>query len=143
MGHSLGDYQKIIDDAVRKNGNIHYQPSVSRDLIVSYSSGADVGIFAVENIPLSYRFSLPNKFFEWAHAGLPVLVSENFEYMAELLEESEFGWSCPFEDVGETVRRISDADLSRYSENARRFAAEAVWEEDAKAFADVYRAKGA
>ena len=139
MGFVQDGFQHIIDDAVAAHPNVHYQPGVPRKWIMSYSSSADVGIFVVEDVPLNDVYCLPNKFFEWVHSGLPVLVSSNMEYLSELVEEGEYGWSCPFDKVSEAVRQISDTNLSSYSENARRFAAEAVWEEDAKAFAEVYK----
>ncbi len=142
MGFVQDGFQHIMDEASARYPNVHYQPGVPREWIMSYSSSADVGIFVVEDVPLNDVYCLPNKFFEWTHSGLPVLVSNNMTYLSELVEEGEFGWSCPFEKVDEAVRQISKTDLSTYSENARRFAVDAVWEEDAKAFADVYRPKG-
>lgn len=138
MGYGDDFYQAMIDDAVAKRVNIHFQPAVSREWIVSYSSNADVGVFISERASLSYRYALPNKFFEWAHAGLPILVSDNLEYQASLLKEGGFGWVAPLNELTSAVRRISELDLSPYCENARRYAATAMWDEDAKAFADVY-----
>ncbi len=141
MGYGEDRYQKMINDAVLKHSNIHYLAAVARELIVSYSASADVGIFISERASLSYRYALPNKFFEWAHAGLPILVSDNLEYQAQLLQEGGFGWSAPLGELTAAIMRIVDTDLTPYAENARIYAAEAVWEEDAKTFAHVYRAR--
>lgn len=141
MGYTEGGYQELIDEAVSKNANIHFQPAVPRDQIVSYSAGADVGIFIVKNAPLSYRYALPNKFFEWAHAGVPVLVSDNLEYLSQLVEDDELGWSSPLDGIKAKIREVSDSDLETYVENVRRYAAPAVWDSDAKIFAEVYRPK--
>jgi glycosyltransferase involved in cell wall biosynthesis len=139
MGYGDERYQEKIDVAARRYSNIHFQPAVSREWIVSYSASADVGIFISERASLSYRYALPNKFFEWAHAGLPILVSDNLEYQADLLREGGFGWAAPLEDLPAAVRRIAEIDLAPYAENALRYAAAALWDEDAKAFAFVYR----
>lgn len=139
MGYAAGQYQELIDAAVREHPNIHFQPAVPRDQITSYSSGADVGIFIVKQVPLNDRYALPNKFFEWVHAGLPVLVSDNLEYLTQLVQDGELGWSCPFESIEAKIREICDIELAPYVCNVRRFAAPAVWEYDAKVFAEVYR----
>lgn len=141
MGYGEDRYQEMINDAAVKHSNIHYQPAVARELIVSYSASADVGIFISERASLSYRYALPNKFFEWAHAGLPILVSDNLEYQAQLVHEGGFGWATPLGDLTAAVMKIADTDLAPYAENARRYALGAVWDEDAKTFARIYRAR--
>lgn len=140
MGYGEDRYQKMIDAAARQHVNIHCQTAVAREWIVSYSASADVGIFISERASLSYRYALPNKFFEWAHAGLPILVSDNLEYQAALLQEGGFGWAAPLEDLRSAVQRVSETDLAPFAQNARHYAAAAVWDEDAKIFAHVYRA---
>lgn len=139
MGYGEERYQSLIGEAVRQHKNIHFQPAVAREWIVSYSASADVGILISERASLSYRYSLPNKFFEWAHAGLPILVSDNLEYQVSLLNEGRFGWATPPGDLAAAIQRISQTDLAPYAENARRYSEAAVWEEDAKAFAQIYR----
>ena len=74
----------------------------------------------------------------WANAGLPILVSDNLEYQASLLKEGGFGWDAPLNELTSAVKRISEIDFTSFTDNARRYAATAVWEEDAKAFAEVY-----
>lgn len=140
MGYGEGRYQSLIDEAVNRHANIHFQPAVAREWIVSYSASADIGLWISEEASLSYRYALPNKFFEYAHGGLPILVSDNLAYQADLLREGKFGWSTSLADLSDTLKQIGDADLAPLSDNALRYAAAAVWEEDAKVFFEVYRA---
>lgn len=139
MGYAEGYFQTIINAAISANTNIHFQQAVPRDKIVSYSAGADVGVFVVPEVPLNDRYALPNKFFEWVHAGLPVLLSDNLEYLSGIAEEGKIGWSCPFEDVEAKIREVCKTDLRQHIENVKRFARPMVWDEDAKVFAEVYR----
>lgn len=141
MGYGDDRYQAMVDDAAASRANVHFQPAVAREWIVSYSASADVGIFISERASLSYRYALPNKFFEWAHAGLPILVSENLEYQASLLQENGFGWAAPFDCLIRAVKRVSDTDLAPFARNASRYAASAIWDEEAKVFTQVYRSK--
>ncbi|KZX91534.1 hypothetical protein A3718_13895 [Erythrobacter sp. HI0019] len=143
MGYGDEPYQEMINEAARQYTNIHCQPAVAREWIVSYSAGADVGIFISERASLSYRYALPNKFFEWAHAGLPILVSDNLEYQASLLQQAGFGWAARLEDLTSMVQQISETDLTPFAQNARRYASTAIWEDDAKAFAQIYRGRTA
>lgn len=138
MGYGDEEDEARIRALSRTHGNIHLQPAVPRDWIVSYTSGADVGVFIVENPPLSYRWSLPNKFFEFAHAGLPILVSDNLELQADLIRGAHIGWAVPYGDVERRIGEIALADLDSARRRTRDFAASAVWENDARAFHLVY-----
>lgn len=119
--------------------NIHFQPAVATDQIVAYSAGADIGVFITRNESLSYQFSLPNKFFEYAHAGLPILVSTNLTYLAELVRTHGLGWSAPPDRIGETILELASADLEPFRARVRSYAVGAVWERDATVFSTVYR----
>lgn len=138
MGYGDDASQASIDAATAACTNIHFQPAVAREWIISYSHSADIGLWISEKATLSYRYALPNKFFEYAHAGVPMLVSDNLEYQADLLTKGRFGWATPLDRLGQTLTELSEIDLSPFITKARDYAATAVWEEDAKAFATVY-----
>lgn len=44
--------------------------------VLRWTSGADIGLCFVENLGLSYYLSLPNKFFEYMHAGIPAVCTD-------------------------------------------------------------------
>lgn len=138
MGFGEEADQADIDACVARHGNIHHQPAVPREWIVSYTGGADIGLLVVENTPLSYRYALPNKFFESAHAGVPFLVSDNFEFLAKIITDEGIGWSAPFDEIEALILELTKKDISPYRARARAFASSAVWETDARVFASVY-----
>ena len=140
MGFGENADQAEVDACVARHRNIHYQPAVSREWIISYTTGADVGLLIVENAPLSYRYALPNKFFEYAHAGVPILVSDNFELLSKTIRDEGLGWSQPYHGVEASILDLTKTDLGPFRARAREFAGNAVWEEDARVFATVYGA---
>lgn len=86
-----------IDQLIEESGcgkRVHFVPAVAPDELIEFISGADVSVAAVRDVCLSYRYCLPNKLFESAHAGLPVVVSD-LPDMRSFVEE----W-----DIGEVVR---------------------------------------
>lgn len=139
MGYGEGTDQAEIDKCVARHSNIHHQPAVPREWIISYTHGADVGLLITEHAPLSYRYALPNKFFEYAHAGVPVLVSDNFELQSEIIADEGIGWSAPYDGIEEAILNITKTELAPYRERARKFARNAVWEADALVYETVYR----
>jgi glycosyltransferase involved in cell wall biosynthesis len=58
-------------------GRIRFLPPVPPAEIRRYALGADVGVVMHQGDRyLSYRYALPNKLFDYLHAGLPVVVSD-------------------------------------------------------------------
>jgi len=119
-----------ITEAARQNLNIFFHPAVSPDIVLDYTSSADVGISLIENTCLSYFYSMPNKLFEYAMAGLPVLVS-NMKDMSELVQKNKIG-SVIDEFTPQAINRAIDSlmasDLEVMRSNAYRTACLNAWE---------------
>lgn len=103
--------------------NIHFVPAVAPDELLEHTADADVGIVGVEDVCLSYRLSLPNKFFEYLAAGVPALMPDYPEMarMASVLNcartvgESDEEWRA-------MILGLSDATLATlraHAESAR------------------------
>lgn len=90
MGY--GDEEDFVKQYSKQYSNIHFKEAVPVNEIIEYTSSADVGLFVIPgNLSLSYRFALPNKFYEYAIAGLHICVSENFEYLSEIIKNQSLG----------------------------------------------------
>jgi glycosyltransferase involved in cell wall biosynthesis len=119
--------------------NIHYQPAVPLQDIISYTAGADIGVFVVEGqLALSYAVSLPNKFFEYVHAGLPVVVSDNLTYLSSLVREYQLGWVVPADVLGTSLVPLDRSRLTQFRKNVQSYARDCIWERDAVAFDRIY-----
>ena len=139
MGYGSAESEAEVNTFVERCANIHFLRAVPRDLIVSYTSGVDVGLFVVGKLPaLNEQYSLPNKFFEYTHAGLALLVSDNLTFQSSLIAEAGLGWSVPFDSLAETIAALSWAEVTEKRKNSRAFSETAVWEVDAIAFQEVY-----
>jgi len=74
---------------------IHFLPPVHPRQVISLARGADIGLHAIRGNSESHRLCLPNKLFEYIHAGLAVLVTDLPE-MATIVSEHAVG--CVFRD---------------------------------------------
>lgn len=139
MGYGDPETQRKLEEVVTQTDNIHFQPAVPAEEIISYAAQADIGVFVTTHSPLSYQWSLPNKFYEYIHAGLPVLVSENLTYLSDIIDRNQLGWSTPLPDLSQAIKAISETELAPIEARIQEFAPAHVWETDASVFSHVYR----
>src|SRR5690606_35434059 len=74
MGY--GALEEFVAQCARRHPNIHFLPAVPPSEVRLYIRGADVGCCLIEEVSLSYRFSLPNKLFQCIVEGVPVIVND-------------------------------------------------------------------
>ena len=120
--------------------NIHYHEAVSSDRLYEFTGSANIGVCLIEDLCLSYKYSLPNKFFEYAMAGLPILVSDLPE-MRKLVEEYDCGVVCESitpEGIVAGLRKLLSRDLNKLGKNARQMAEDHSWEVQEKKLFNLY-----
>jgi len=128
MGY--GQLEEDIKIASKEKNNIFFHPAVAPEIVLDYTSSADIGISFIENTCLSYYYCLPNKLFEYAIAGLPVIVS-NMKEMRELVEKYDMGIIVEDDKVNSmnnAIDKILQSDIKQMKLNARRCAEENSWE---------------
>ena len=110
-----------VKDFENNYSNIHYHEAVEPDSLVSLIQEADVGLCLVERVSLSDYFCLPNKLFEYAFAGLPVIASD-FPDIKFFVEKYDLGFCCDsgsIKDIKknleryESIIKISKNDVSK------------------------------
>ncbi|MVB15756.1 glycosyltransferase [Vibrio cholerae] len=139
MGY--GDLTTEIEQAAKKHQNIFYFPAVSPNVVLDYTASADIGISLIENTCLSYYFCMPNKLFEYAMVGIPVIVSDMKE-MAEAVQTADFGvvlTEYSVESINEAVDRLAERDLTELSNNAYQFAQGQAWEQQERVMLEGYQ----
>jgi glycosyltransferase involved in cell wall biosynthesis len=70
-----GRLAATINEIAQHHRNIHHCAPVPHDQLVNFISNATAGFCLIEDVSLSDRYSLPNKLFEYAFAGLPVIAA--------------------------------------------------------------------
>ena len=124
-----------------ENNNIFLHPAVAPDIVLEYTSSADIGISFIENTCLSYYYCMPNKLFEYAMVGLPMIVS-NMKEMRETIEKYDMGVVIEeetAESINKTIEKISTMNIVQMKMNARRCAEENAWEKQEIKMIDEYK----
>ena len=128
MGY--GPLQQDIQAAAAQQKNIFFYPAVAPQVVLEYTASSDFGIHLIQNICMNHDYCMPNKLFEYAMAGLPVLVS-NMKDMSELVSKNNMGAVISDFSAAGINRAIDDfllQDLTAMKANAYRVACENAWE---------------
>lgn len=123
--------------------NVLFAPPVKVEELIPEASHAWVGLAITEQISLNFKLSVSNKIFEYAAAGLPVIMSDipehrylNSKYNFGIILEK----NTP-EDMAKAIRTLyaSSALYEEYAKNAIKMSVEVNWDEQFSALVDMER----
>lgn len=110
--------------------------------MMNYTFHADLGLTLDKDTNLNYRFSLPNKVFDYMHTGTPILASDLVEVKHVVLKH-DIGRIIRSHDpvkLAEDIRQIMDdpGQLERWKQNCIRAGALENWEKETEALKKIY-----
>jgi glycosyltransferase involved in cell wall biosynthesis len=99
-----------------------------------YTQQADIGLSLEEDAGLNYRYALPNKIFDYVHAGIPVLVS-NLPEMKQLVSQYELGDWIAQHDPKHIAQKITamlenKEKMEFWKANCKKAALELNWDKE-------------
>jgi glycosyltransferase involved in cell wall biosynthesis len=141
-----GYHRPALEEMVRRRGlgdRVRFFGPIPNDELLYYTASADVGLCVIRGQSLSYRWSMPNKLFEYMMAGIPIVASD-FEEMGRVVREEGVGTVCDPDDprsIAAAVRAIIDdpAVEARFREATRRAIGKYNWDEEEKKLLALYR----
>lgn len=101
--------------------------------LMQYTCNADLGISIDKNSNPNYFNSLPNKVFDYLHAGVPILASRlpEIEHIVTRYEVGEFIDHHDPEHIAAAINGLLQSDrLAGYKANTRRASAELSWQNE-------------
>jgi glycosyltransferase involved in cell wall biosynthesis len=87
---------------------VHVLPAVPVEALISWTSGADLGVSLLQDTCDNHRLALPNKVFEYLAAGIPVVTSDLPE-LRRLVLGHGLGWVAPPGDVAALCNALGTA----------------------------------
>ena len=132
----FGSMEKQLHDRVDelKADNVIFYPKVLVEELIPYASRSMVGVAMTEAICLNFKLSVSNKLFEYASAGLPVIMSDIPEHRY-LNEKYQFGIvledNTPETFAKAVIKLYTDkAFYAQCVENAKKMSEEINWENE-------------
>ena len=133
LGPSGDAYRHALERLAIDRGvaeRVRFLPPVAPHEIRRHAVGADAGIATIQGTFLSYRYALPNKLFDYLHAGLPIVASD-FPDMRELIDRYGVGAVCDPtspQSVAAAIDRVAGDPAMRA--RARAAARDFTWENE-------------
>lgn len=95
-----GDAWQVLERMVEEHGlqdRVRLLPRMPYERMMQYTRNADLGLSLDKDTNLNYRFSLPNKLFDYFRAGIPALVTDLPE-VAGIVRKYDAGLVLPAPD---------------------------------------------
>jgi glycosyltransferase involved in cell wall biosynthesis len=139
----FGPLTELAKDYARRYSNIHFHEAVKPEELGPLVASADVGIFLVPNICLSYYLALSNKFFEYINSGLPVLISD-FPEFHKIISKYDCGWLIAEDEkaISQLINEVSADEVAEKKANAIRARKDFGWEFEEPKLLQVYEELG-
>jgi len=117
---------------------VTFTPMVASGEVVKKANEADIGIFLPDLSSPQIRYALPNKLFEYLHAGLMTIVPAGTE-MADLVEQYNTGVCLEDptpENLAQLLATLSPEQIAGYKARAHNAARKLTWDQEQKKLLD-------
>ena len=143
-----GDVIETLEDMVWRHSlseKVFFKGKMPIEELVKYTSVADLGVSLDKDTNLNYRYSLPNKLFDYIQCGIPVF-SSNLVELKNVIEKYKVGYIASNHEPNYLAKRLTEifedeVTLAQYKANARKAAEELCWEKEKIKFEQIIKLK--
>jgi glycosyltransferase involved in cell wall biosynthesis len=144
VGPGASGYKLTLLERAQRAGvadRVELHPPVAPEQVTSVIDGAAAGVCLIQPVCRSYELCLPNKLFEYAGAGLPVIASD-VSILAEVVRANGLGVVAPASEpraIATSLERLLEPHGWRQTaRRATEFARTHSWQREARTLAGVY-----
>ena len=140
-----GDVFHVIERLVHDKGlddRITLIPKVPFEVLRSLTPRAQLGLSVDKPNNINHIYGLPNKIFDYLHAGVPVLVSRlvELERIVRAYDVGDFIENHSPEHIAARIEAISNdpARLAQWKRNSEKVRLECNWEKEGRIVVDIF-----
>ena len=140
-----GDVINLLKDMVNKldlKNKVIFKPRLQYNQMMQYTAIADLGLTLDKATNLNYKYSLPNKLFDYIQAGIPVL-SSTLPEIEKIITKYEVGDFIPNHNPTNIAQKINhilnnQALITKWKKNCSFAAEKLTWENEEKILKEIY-----
>ena len=141
-----GDVLHILQNIVSENGleeKVLFIPKLPPDELFKYTVCADLGLSIDKDTNINYRYSLPNKLFDYINAGVPILASRLPE-IEKIINKYKIGTFIENHNPEHISKKIffcinNDSLIAEWEKNIKIAKEELNWENEKRIFKNIYQ----
>lgn len=136
------DKLKTIAAEKKLEGKVVFKSRMPFAELINYTRCADLGLTLDKNTNINYRFSLPNKLFDYIQCGVPVLATDLVE-VKKIIQNYNIGTIAktifPL-DLAKAIHEIKGDDYKQklWQTNLKKAANELNWENEQKELLTIF-----
>ncbi len=142
-GGDVIDQLKEISRNYMLDEKVRFLPKMPFNKLQQYTRQADLGVSIDKDSNPNYRYSLPNKLFDYIHAGVPIVASRlpEIENVIRQYNIGDFIDDHRPESIAAKIREMlgNREILDDWKENLKFAAKELCWQNEQKVLKEIYR----
>ncbi len=132
---------KQLTDKLNVSNKVQFTGNLEFDALYNLTKTARLGFSLEQGKSLNYKYSLPNKIFDYIQAGVPVICSDLPE-MSKIIKKYDCGINTKISNVEELAEYlksllVDNTQLNKFHQNCKNAAQELNWENEEKKLREI------